>query len=75
VRTYLTLFVSSDGGKASTVAEKLVAVGFRPVLGSHDFVYDWPTKAVTPQAVIELIDRVQGVLKGSNVTLHFMTEQ
>lgn len=57
------------------VVDKLVAVGFRPILGTHDFVYDWTTKAVTPQAVIELIDRVQGMLKGSNVILHFVTEQ
>ena len=74
MRTYLTLFVTSDGGKTSVIVDKLSAVGFRPVLGTHDFVYDWGTRVVTPTTVIELIDRVQGLLKGSNTIMHFVTE-
>jgi hypothetical protein len=75
VRTFLTLFVSSEGAKASEIVDKLGAVGFKPILGTHDFVYDWSITAVTPQAVIELVDRVQGVLKGDQAILHFVTEQ
>lgn len=70
----MTLFVSSEGSKASTVADKLGAVGFKPILGTHDFVYAWPIKAVTPEAVVELADRVQEILKGDHVILHFVTE-
>ena len=75
MRTYLTLFISSEGIKTSSVVDKLSAIGFRPVLGTHDFVYDWSVKAVTAEAVVELVDRVQGILKGSNVILHFVTEE
>lgn len=75
MRTYLTLFVSSEGSKASTIVDKLGAVGFRPILGLHDFVYEWEVRALTAEAVVELVDRVQGILKGDSVFLHFTTEQ
>ncbi len=74
LRTYLALFVTSDGSKTSVIADKLNAVGFRALLGTHDFVYEWGAKTVTPSTVIELIDRVQVLLKGSNAIMHFVTE-
>ncbi len=75
MRTFLTLFVSSEGSKASAIVDKLGAIGFKPILGTHDFVYNWAITAVTPEAVVELVDRVQDVLKGDQVILHFVTEQ
>lgn len=75
MRTFVTLFVSSEGTKTSVVVDKLGTLGFRPILGTHDFVYNWPMKAPNAYAVVNLIDKVQEILKGDNVMLHFVTEE
>ncbi len=73
--TYVTLQVTSEGEKASIITEKLRQMGFESTLGSHDFVYKWTEKVVTPAMVIEFVDKVQEKLKGCGVSLHFTTVQ
>jgi hypothetical protein len=73
VRTYVTLHVSSEGERASVITEKLKALGFESTLGTHDFMYKWSEKVVTPAMVIEFVDKVQERLRGCRVSLHFTT--
>ena len=74
MRTNVSIIVNSEGGLMSEVAERIKKIGFKPSLGMHDFQYNWEGVNVTPDKVIELIDRVQKKLKGLNVGLHFMTD-
>ena len=74
MRTHVSIIVSSEGGLLSEVATRFKELGFKPTLGMHDFVYDWEETKVTPEKVIELVDKVQIKLKGSKVGLHFVTD-
>lgn len=74
MKTNVSIIVSSEGGLMSEVAKRFKEFGFNPTLGMHDFVYEWKETKVTPEKVIELIDKVQKKLKGMNVGLHFVTD-
>ena len=73
MRTYVTVTVSSEGAPASQVLEKFKELNFKTSLGNHDFYYDWKEKEITPQMVIDLVDKIQASIKGMNVRLHFVT--
>ena len=73
MRTYITVTLSSEGGKASEITEKLNDLGFESTLGSHDFVYDWKDKPTSADSVINFIDKVQSKLKGTNVLISATT--
>jgi hypothetical protein len=74
MRTHVSIIVSSEGRLLSEVARMFKELGFKPTLGMHDFVYDWEETKVTPEKVIELVDKVQIKLKGAKVGLHFVTD-
>jgi hypothetical protein len=74
MRTNVSIIVYSEGGMMSEVAERFKDLGFKPALGLHDFQYNWEGEKVTPERIIDLIDKVQIKLKGLNVGLYFMTD-
>jgi len=74
MRTHVSIIVSSEGRPLSEIAKIFKDLGFKPTLGMHDFVYDWEETKVTPEMVIELVDKVQIKLKGTQVGLHFVTD-
>jgi len=71
--TYVTLQVSSEGEKASEITRRFKELGFETTMGSHDFAYKWKEKFVTPEVVINFVDKVQSKLNGCNVLMHFAT--
>lgn len=73
MRTYVTVYVSTEGEKASDVAVKMKELGFRTTLGTFDFVYEWTQRNVPSLRVIEFVDLVQAKLNGSGAILHFTT--
>lgn len=73
MKTYVTVTISSEGEKASIIAERFKKLGFKSTLGTHDFVYEWKEKDVVPMRVINFVDKVQEKLKGMNVLLNFTT--
>ncbi len=73
MRTYVTVQMNSEGSKASEVTEIFMDLGFEATLGTHDFVYKWKEKIVSPDTVISFVDKVQKKLKGTRVLLHFTT--
>ena len=73
LKTYISIFLSTEGDRASNITEKLTNMGFETTLGSHDFVYDWKNKEVTPTEVINFVDKVQNHLKGTNVRFNIST--
>jgi len=73
MRTYVTVYVSSEGEKASDVSNKMKDMGFKTMMGTFDFVYEWTQGDVPSKSVIEFVDRVQKKLNGSGAMLHFTT--
>ena len=71
--TYVTLYVAADGDRASEVTRRLKEMGFETTLGNHDFAYRWKDRDVTPETVINFVDRVQSKLKGTGVLMQFTT--
>jgi len=66
MKTYLTVWFSSEGAEPSLVAQKLQSMGFKPVKGHYDHVYDWKREA-TLDEVLELCNNVHATLKGMKV--------
>jgi hypothetical protein len=73
MKTYLSVVVSTEGKKFSDIAGSLLSIGFKPLRGEYDYVYEWK-KAVEMDELMAFIDKVQDVLKGSNAILKFKTE-
>ena len=65
-QTFLLLQLSSEGAAFSDVAEIVESLGFRPETDGYDFVYEWGRPA-TVRETLELADRLQAALKGSQV--------
>ena len=72
MKTYVEVYVSADGEKASVITENLLEIGLKPAIGEHDFVYSWKDN-VTLSEVLKFVDHVQSKLKGSGAILKFST--
>jgi hypothetical protein len=72
METYIDLFLSADGEKASEIQRRLRELGLKPAVGDHDFMYDWKGVADTAE-IIAFVDKVQAHLKGTGVILKFNT--
>jgi hypothetical protein len=72
METYIDIFFSTDGEKASIIEKKLIDMGLKPTIGDHDFVYDWG-KIVESSEVANFVDKIQSNLKGSGAILKFTT--
>jgi len=66
MKTYLTVWFSSEGAEPSVVAEKLQSMGFKPIKGYYDHVYDWKKEATLAE-VLQLCNNVHQTLKGLKV--------
>lgn len=66
MKTYLTLWFNSEGAPPSEVVERLRAMGFKPIQGYHDHVYDWKKK-VTVEDIVQLSDAVHETLRGLKI--------
>jgi len=72
METYIDVFVSTDGEKASVIFNKLSELGLKHHIGEHDFVEDWK-RAVTIEEELIFIDKLQEKLNGSGAVLKFTT--
>ncbi|KGK98149.1 hypothetical protein LI82_10515 [Methanococcoides methylutens] len=41
MKTYLLIWFSSNGASPSDVNRSLMSMGFKPIQGAYDYVYDW----------------------------------
>jgi len=72
METYIDVFISSDGEKASVIFNKLKEMGLKYHMGEHDFLYDW--KCITKISdELAFVDSIQEKLKGDGVILKFTT--
>jgi hypothetical protein len=72
VKTYLTIWFSSEGSKVSFVTDRLLSLGFQPLTGAYDYVYDWGNSTTVEEA-IWFGDKIQETLKGSDVMFKIET--
>ncbi len=72
LKTYVEVFVSAEGEKASIITQKLHDMGLKPAFGEHDFVYNWKDDVTLPE-VLRFVDDVQSKLKGTGTILKFAT--
>lgn len=73
MKTYLTIWFYSEGASPAEVVEKLRSMGFQPLRGYHDHVYDWGRK-VDLMDVLQLANKVHETLKGMKVFYKLETE-
>ena len=72
MRTYLVVWFSSEGMKPSEVTERLLSMGFRPLEGEYDYVYQWGAEADVDD-ILRIGDQVQYALKGSGILFKLET--
>ena len=72
MKTYITVFFSTEGAKPSKVLDALNNLGFEPTTGNFDGIYRWDKKATLDEA-INLADKVQMALKGMGVVVKLET--
>lgn len=72
MKTYVEVYVSADGGKASEITQKLYEIGLEPSFGEHDFEYKWKDRVTLPE-ILRLVDNIQSKLKGTGTILKFAT--
>ena len=41
MKTYLIVWFNSEGAKPSDITERLLSMGFQPVEGEYDYLYNW----------------------------------
>ena len=72
MKSYLIIWFNSEGGKPSEINRRLMSLGFKPMQGTHDFVYDWG-KNVNVEEILSFGDKVQMTLDGLNVMFKIET--
>ncbi|MCZ7356226.1 MAG: hypothetical protein O8C66_11420 [Candidatus Methanoperedens sp.] len=72
MKSYLIVWFSSEGGKPSEINQRLMSLGFKPMQGTHDFVYEW-RKNVEVDEILRFGDKVQMTLKGLDVMFKLET--
>lgn len=66
LKTYLTVWLYSEGAGPTVLVEKLQNMGFKPIKGHYDFVYDWK-KTVELEEIFQIGNSVHETLKGLKV--------
>lgn len=66
MKTYLTVWFSSDGAPPTEVVERILAMGFKPIKGHYDHVYDW-RREPSLEEVLQLANKLHETLRGTKV--------
>ncbi len=66
MKTYLIIWFNSEGSEPTVVVERLLAMGFKPIKGRYDHVYNW-RRDVELDEVLRLGNAVHETLKGCKV--------
>lgn len=72
MKTYLIVWFNSEGAKPSDITERLLSMGFQPVEGEYDYLYNWDSQTNIDE-IIKFGDQVQNTLKGSGALFKLET--
>jgi hypothetical protein len=75
--TRVQVWFYSEGASPSVIVKKLLALGFKPLKGAHDFVYDHSDEDMTGEdlasAILEIADALHKALNGFKVLYNLDT--
>lgn len=71
--TYVEMTFNSEGKSAVEVIKILDELGFKPMRGQHDFVYDWGSDEPTMDQIKSLLEKLHSRLKGAHVLYQVST--
>ena len=63
------IWFNSEGAEPQKVVEKLHGIGFNPMRGPYDHVYEW-TKDVELEDILQLGNNIHETLKGMKFSNH-----
>ena len=66
MKTYVTVWFSSEGARPTEVVERILAMGFKPIKGHYDHVYDWGREPALEE-VLQLANNLHETLRGLRV--------
>ena len=72
MKTYLKVTFNSEGAPPSEVISRLQSLGFKPITGTYDMVYEWDDHATVEDA-IWFADKIHATLKGFSVLFQIET--
>ncbi|WP_440953415.1 hypothetical protein [Methanococcoides sp. FTZ1] len=72
MKTYLLIWFSSEGASPSEVNKRLLSMGFRPMQGAYDYVYDWDS-SVDLDDILGFGDKVQLSLRDTGTMFKIET--
>ena len=72
MKTYLVVWFSSEGTKPSAVTERLLSMGFKPIEGNYDYVYNWDN-AASLEEILRIGDQIQAALSDTKVLFKLET--
>ena len=72
MKTYLIVWFNSEGSKPSDISERLLSMGFQPVEGEYDYLYNWDSRADIND-IIKFGDQVQNTLLGTGALFKLET--
>jgi hypothetical protein len=72
VKTYLLVWFSSEGTHPSEVNRRLMSLGFEPMQGTYDYMYNWDN-SVSIDKIFEFGDKVYLSLQGTGVMFKLET--
>ena len=73
MKTHLILYFNSEGADPNEIGKKVGAVGFKAMVGEHDFVYAW-SKTPTTDDILGLGNNIRNALKGTNTLFKLETK-
>ena len=75
--TRVQVWFYSEGASPSNIVKKLLALGFKPVKGAHDFVYTHTEEEMSDEdlgsAILEIADALHKALNGFKVLYNLDT--
>ena len=75
--TRVQVWFYSEGASPSVIVKKLLALGFKPVKGAHDFVYNHSDEDMSDadlgSAILEIADALHKALNGFKVLYNLDT--
>ena len=72
MKTYLLVWFSSEGARPSEINQRLMSLGFEPMQGTYDFVYNWNSN-FSIDKVLEFGDKVYLSLQDTGVMFKLET--
>ncbi len=74
MKSYMKIWFNSEGALPSDVNSRLMSLGFEPIQGDYDYVYDWKREPKIEE-ILALADKVHLTLKGMKVLFKLKTDE